>query len=219
MQQGQVGPATKLIVLVNFLLGLLFIFDDIWAEVITAAGYFPIRMLAGDGNYEGFLLPALLTPFTAAFLHGGVAHLLLNMMMLLLIGRMVEPVYGTRLFALLYALGIIAATTFETTASAYQIYGSADPNIPVVGASGALSAVIAAYAILFPNKPARDLGPIPAKIARYITLFAGWAILNLMFAFVAPQYGIQIAIWSHIGGFAAGLALAIPLLKWKYRDA
>ena len=47
----------------------------------------------------------------------------------------------------------------------------------------------------------------------------GWVILNLMLGFVGPGIGVQIAIWSHIGGFAAGLALTWPLLRWKYRKA
>jgi len=219
MPSGQIGIATKIIVAINLLLGLIFFSDEIWAQVITIGGLFPIRFIAGDGNYIGFLLPVWLTPFSAAFLHGGYMHLLINMVMLLLMGRLVEPVYGSGIFALLYACGIIAASAFEVLASMWAWYGAADPLVPAVGASGALSAVIGAYTILFPNNKPRDVGPIPAKVVRYFTLMAGWVALNMMFAFVAPGYGVQIAIWSHIGGFAAGLALALPLLQYRYRNA
>ncbi len=219
MTHGQVGNATKIILAVNAALALLFFFDDLWAEVITAAGLFPGRFTIGDGGYQGFLLPVWLTPFSAAFLHGGWAHVIVNMLMLLLMGRLVEPVYGSSIFTGLYVAGIVVSAAVEILASYLGWYGAGELFVPAVGASGALSAVIGAYMILFPNKPPRALGPIPAKPARFITLMAGWIALNMMFAFVAPQYGVQIAIWSHIGGFAAGLALATPLLRFRYRHA
>lgn len=219
MPQGQLGLATKVITAINALLALLFFFDEIWAEAITAAGLFPGRFTLGDGGYDGFLVPVWLTPFTAAFLHGGWAHVIVNMLMLLLMGRLVEPVYGAGIFAGLYGAGIVASAVMEIAAAHWGWYGSGDIFVPAVGASGALSAVIGAYTILFPNKPPRDIGFIPAKYARYMTLTLGWIVLNMMFAFIAPQYGVQIAIWSHIGGFIAGLALAMPLLRFRYRNA
>lgn len=219
MPNGQVGIATKAIIAVNLLFGLLFLFDDYWSEAITIGGLFPIRFFVGDGGYEGFLLPVLFTPISAAFLHGGWLHLAMNMLMLLLMGRFVEPVYGKGLFVFLYFAGIAGATAVELMASYFQWYGAGDPLVPIVGASGAISAVVGAYMILFPNRRPRAIGPIPAKMARYFTLMAGWVALNLMFAFIAPGYGIQIAVWSHIGGFAAGLAMALPLLQFHYRKA
>ena len=219
MPQGQLGLTTKILIGVNALLALLFFSDHIWSEAITVAGLFPGRFTGGDGGYIGFLMPVWLTPFTAAFLHGGWAHLIINMLMLLLMGRLVEPVYGAGIFAGLYAAGIAASAAFEIAAAHWGWYGASDIFVPAVGASGALSAVIGAYTILFPNKPPRDLGPIPAKYARYITLTFGWVLLNMMFAYITPQYSVQIAVWSHIGGFVAGLALAVPLLRLRYRNA
>ena len=91
--------------------------------------------------------------------------------------------------------------------------------IPVIGASGAMSAIIGAYVVLFPNKQPKNWGPIPASIARPLHLLAAWVALNLALGFVAPGLGMGIAIWSHIGGFVAGLLLARPLLLWRYRKA
>ncbi|MEE9434034.1 MAG: rhomboid family intramembrane serine protease [Sphingorhabdus sp.] len=210
--KAQLGPVTKVLLALNVALGLLFLSDQLWSNAVFAGGLFPARFTAGDSNFAGFLFPVWLTPFTAAFLHGGVGHLLVNMLMLTLMGGMVERVYGWRLFLLLYVVGIIAAAVAEIIAAPASA-------IPAIGASGAISAVIAAYVMLFPNKDAKDIGPIPAKIARPLTLMVGWVVLNLMFGFLAPDFGMNIAIWSHIGGFAAGLLLAFPLLRLKYRNA
>ncbi len=210
--RAQLGPATKVLLALNVLLGLLFLSGDIWRQAVFAGGLIPIRFTMPDVETTGFLLPVLVTPFTAAFLHGGIGHLLLNMLMLTLMGGMVERVYGWKIFLLLYVCGIVAAASAEIMA---------DPGstTPAIGASGAISAIIAAYVMLFPAKEPQPVGPIPAKIARPATLFIGWCLLNLMIGFLAPDFGINIAVWSHIGGFAAGLLLAFPLLQLKYRNA
>lgn len=96
---------------------------------------------------------------------------------------------------------------------------SADMTAPAIGASGAISAIIGAYVLLFPNAQPKAWGPIPANIARPVHLTLAWAALNLALGFVGPGLGIGIAIWSHIGGFVAGLFLARPLLLWRYRKA
>jgi membrane associated rhomboid family serine protease len=73
--------------------------------------------------------------------------------------------------------------------------------------------------LLFPNKQPKRWGPVPAAIARPLHLTLAWIGLNLAMGFVGPGLGIAIAIWSHIGGFVMGLALARPLLLWRYRNA
>ncbi len=210
--EGQIGPVTKTLIAINVAIGLVMFSDELWGRMVFAGGLFPIRFTEGSAGFDGFLLPVLLTPFTAAFMHSGLSHLLLNMMMLLLMGRFVEQVYGWRIFLLLYVIGILASAFVEVAVSP-------DPTMPVVGASGAISAVIAAYVMLFPRAKPEDLGPIPAKIAQPLKLFAGWAALNFMMQFIGATYDVVIAIWSHIGGFAAGLLLAHPLLRYKYRNA
>ena len=210
--EGQVGPVTKILIAINVAIGLVMLSDELWGRMVFAGGLFPVRFTEGSTGFDGFLLPVALTPFTAAFMHGGLSHLLLNMMMLLLMGRFVEQVYGWRIFLLLYAIGIVVSAFVEVAVSPSS-------TIPAVGASGAISAVIAAYVMLFPRAKPEGLGPIPAKIAQPLKLFAGWVALNFMMRFVGVTYGVNIAIWSHIGGFAAGLLLAHPLLRYKYRKA
>jgi membrane associated rhomboid family serine protease len=185
-----------------------------WQHAVIAGALFPARFGAGASAFAdvGFMVPAVLTPISAAFLHGGIAHVVLNMLMLLLIGKMVERVLGPFMYLLLYFIGAYAAALAEYVVA---------PNsmIPVIGASGAMSAIIGAYVVLFPNKQPKNWGPIPASIARPLHLLVAWIALNLALGFVAPGLGMGIAIWSHIGGFVAGLLLARPLLLWRYRKA
>jgi membrane associated rhomboid family serine protease len=96
---------------------------------------------------------------------------------------------------------------------------SVDMMAPAIGASGAISGIIGTFVLLFPNKKPKAWGPIPAEYARPLHLTIAWAGLNLALGFVGPSFGIAIAIWSHIGGFIAGLLLARPLLLWRYRHA
>ena len=208
------GPVTNVLVALNVAIALVLLVPVWWQHAVIAGALFPARFGAGASAFAdvGFVVPAVLTPISAAFLHGGIAHVVLNMLMLLLIGKMVERVLGPFMYLLLYFTGAYAAAFAEYVVA---------PNsmIPIVGASGAMSAIIGAYVVLFPNKQPKNWGPIPASIARPLHLLVAWVALNLALGFVAPGLGMGIAIWSHIGGFVAGLLLARPLLLWRYRKA
>lgn len=208
------GPVTNALVALNLAIAMVLLVPVWWQHAVIAGALFPARFGAGASAFAdvGFMVPAVLTPISAAFLHGGIAHVVLNMLMLLLIGKMVERVLGPFMYLLLYFIGAYAAALAEYVVA---------PNsmIPVIGASGAMSAIIGAYVVLFPNKQPKNWGPIPASIARPLHLLVAWIALNLALGFVAPGLGMGIAIWSHIGGFVAGLLLARPLLLWRYRKA
>ena len=208
------GPVTNVLVALNVAIALVLLVPVWWQHAVIAGALFPARFGAGAAAFAdvGPMVPAILTPISAAFLHGGIAHVVLNMLMLLLIGKMVERVLGPFMYLLLYLAGAYAAGLAEYVVA---------PNsmIPVIGASGAMSAIIGAYVVLFPNKQPKNWGPIPASIARPLHLLLAWVALNLALGFVAPGLGMGIAIWSHIGGFVAGLFLARPLLLWRYRKA
>jgi membrane associated rhomboid family serine protease len=188
---------------------------------VISGGLFPTRLSSGSAAFSdvGFLVPAFLTPLSAAFLHGGVAHVVMNMLMLLLIGKMVERVLGGGLYLALYIGSAYIAAAMEWFASLMAWPMSVDMMAPAIGASGAISGVIGTYVLLFPNKKPKAWGPIPAEYARPLHLTIAWAGLNLALGFVGPSLGIAIAIWPHIGGFIAGLLLARPLLLWRYRHA
>jgi membrane associated rhomboid family serine protease len=215
------GPVTNALVIINLVIATVLLVPMWWQYAVVTGGLFPVR-LSGDSSAfadVGFLVPAFLTPLTAAFLHGGIAHVILNMVMLLLIGKMVERVLGGGLYLGLYFVGAYAAAGTEWLAAVMKWPMSLDIMAPAIGASGAISAIIGAYVLLFPNQQPKSWGPIPANIARPLHLTIAWVGLNLAIGFVGPGLGIGIAIWSHIGGFVAGLLLARPLLLWRYRKA
>jgi membrane associated rhomboid family serine protease len=209
-----VGPFVKAIAAINLLLALLMLIPAIWESVMIAGALFPVRFFADPVALQGagFMLPVWLTPISAAFLHGGILHVGLNMMMLAIIAPNLERVLGEKNLIILYLVGMFAAAAAQV---------AADPNsmVPVVGASGAISALIAAHVTLFPSERPKPLGPIPGKWAHAIKLLLGWSALNLMLGFVGPSIGMTIAIWAHIGGFIAGQILTWPLLRFRYRNA
>ena len=208
------GPLTNILIAANILVGLLLLWPPAWEASVMAGALIPARFGAGDAAYSSipYLVPVWLTPFSSAFLHGSILHLVLNMAMLLLMGRMTERVLGWQGLGILYVVGMIVAAIAEFLAHPSS-------QVPVIGASGAISAVIAAYMLLFPNKEPQPWGPIPVSIARPLQLLTMWVLINLMIGFAGPGMGLGIAIWPHIGGFIAGLLLARPLLKWRYRNA
>jgi membrane associated rhomboid family serine protease len=89
----------------------------------------------------------------------------------------------------------------------------------MIGASGAISAIVGAYALLYGRSRARAIGPIPAAVVNIAWLAAGWAAINILVAWVAQSAGLGIAAGAHVGGFLAGLALMRPLLAWNWRSA
>jgi membrane associated rhomboid family serine protease len=213
MMRVSLGPFLKVVVAINVLLALLMLVPSLQQQFLLAGGLFPARFGAIAVDAGGaFMLPAWLTPLSSAFLHGGLLHLGLNMMMLAMVAPSVERVLGQTGTAILYGVGIFAA-------AAAQIASDPSSVVPMVGASGAISALIAAHVALFPKERPKPLGPIPGKWAHAVKLMLGWVVLNLMLGFVGPSIGVQIAVWAHIGGFAAGLALVWPLLRFRYRDA
>ncbi|WP_411290707.1 rhomboid family intramembrane serine protease [Sphingorhabdus sp.] len=215
------GPVTNALVVINLVIATILLVPSWWQYAVVSGGLFPIRLSGNDVAFAdvGFLIPAVLTPLSAAFLHGGVAHVVMNMLMLLLIGKIVERVLGGVPYLALYLVSTYVAAGTEWLASVMAWPMSADMMAPAIGASGAISGIIGAYVLLFPNKKPRAWGPVPAALARPLHLTLAWIALNLALGFVGPGLGIRIAIWSHIGGFVAGLLLARPLLLWRYRNA
>jgi membrane associated rhomboid family serine protease len=209
--QWQSGPLTNILLAANILVSLVLLWPGLSDQAVIAGGLIPARFTLGDGGIAG-LLPVWLTPISSAFLHDGFMHLFLNMLMLAFVGKMMERVLGWKGLLMLYCAGIIASAAAECIATPYSA-------TPVIGASGAISALLGAYVILFPNAEPKAWGPIPARFARPLQLLLLWSVINLAFGFVTPGMGYSIAVFAHIGGFAAGLVLAHPLLKWRYRNA
>ncbi|MEO9600664.1 rhomboid family intramembrane serine protease [Parasphingorhabdus sp.] len=209
-----VGKLTNGLIIANVVIFLLIWVFGWEQESILRGGLFPIR-LGGefpDLTEHGWLVPAWLTPLSSAFLHIGLMHIGFNMFMLLFCGRFVEQALGTRLMALLYVAGAYAAAFAE-------FLSNSDSMVPIVGASGAIFAILGAYAVLFARSKVDPVGPIPGHIVRIIWLTLAWIGIQLMFGFATRGSLYGIAIYAHIGGFVAGLLLVRPLLEWRFRRA
>ena len=199
--------ATLTIAIATFVAWLLAATTDLGNEAALLGGFIPARVGVAD------MLPAvLLTPLTATFVHAGIAHLGFNLLMLLFCGRSVETIVGMRGFVLLYVVGAYVA-------AAGQWAWEPDSPVPMIGASGAISAVIGAYAMLFGRNRVRVTNLRAAVWLNALWLAAAWIGLQLLVGLTFETAGARIAIFAHIGGFLAGLLLARPLLLLRYRGA
>jgi membrane associated rhomboid family serine protease len=148
------------------------------------------------------------------FFHGGLAHLLGNMLYLWLFGDNVEDRMGVVLFLVLYFFGGFVA-------SIAQIVVEPNSSIPLIGASGAIAGVLGGYLLLFPGVKVR--GIIPLGIVIRIAEWPAWVVLGLWFAVqllnglvsVGVQTGAVggVAFFSHIGGFVSGLVMTWFFMK------
>ena len=208
------GKFTNGLIIANVLIYLVIWIFGWEQQALLRGGMFPVR-LSGEvpelAAY-GWLVPAWLTPLSAAFLHSGLLHLGFNMLMLLFCGRFVEQALGSQLMAVLYVAGAYAAAIAQFAVEPASM-------IPMVGASGAISAILGAYALLFARNRVDAVGPIPGHVVRIVWLTLAWIAIQLMIG-VATSGNLQgIAIFAHIGGFVAGLLLTRPLLEWRFRGA
>lgn len=176
-----------------------------------AAGFIPVRLTTGI-EAPGFV-PALLTPFTSALLHADLLHLGLNLLMLLICGGAVERVIGAKGLFVLYLAGALAAAAAQW---------AVDPSspVPMIGASGAISAIVGAYALLFGRPRVNVADPRLARIIHVVWLAAAWTGLQFLLGFATTnEGGPRIATLAHVGGFFAGLALVKPLHRLHWRKA
>ena len=151
-------------------------------------------------------IPVWLTLLTSMFMHGGFAHLGGNMLYLFVFGDNLEDKLGHVRYFLFYLLcGILASLTHVL--SVYML--GENPLIPSLGASGAISAVMGAYLLLFPtNRVTVFFIIILIKVPAYIVLGA-WILLQIAngTGFLGGSEASGIAYAAHIGGFIAGLYL------------
>lgn len=182
-----------------------------------AGGFIPARLSAGgeaivSSTYGIGAVPVWMTPLTATLLHAGLLHLAFNMLMLGFCGRFVEVALGGPRLVLLYAVGAYAAAGAQYLADPHGL-------TPMIGASGAVSALFGAYALLFGERRGRLASHRFGKALHVLWLAAAWVGFQLLVGYATAQAGASIAVAAHIGGFLAGLALARPMLLWRHRAA
>ena len=173
-------------------------------------GFIPARLSGAAVPWPA--VPAILTPLTATLVHAGLIHLGFNLLIFVWCGQAVERVLGKTGLIVLYLIGAYAAAFAQW---------SLDPvgAVPMVGASGAISAVMGAFALSFGRAKAFTNNLRVNRWINVVWLMVAWIVLQLMMGWLAGGQGYLLATPAHVGGFAAGLVLQRPLLLWRYRKA
>ena len=179
-------------------------------EEVASFAVIPAKLLAGGAGGEmifatGVDMPERFTLITYMFLHGSWIHLLGNMLFLWVFGDNIEDAMGHLRFIMFYLMCGIFAALFHT-------WMNPESEIPLVGASGAVAGVIAAYLILHPKVKVWVLAlwRIPIRIT------AAWAIgIWIAYQFVSVLFEGEenVAWWAHIGGLLAGATLILLMRR------
>jgi membrane associated rhomboid family serine protease len=176
---------------------------------LNALGFVPSSLTGGPALSRSLGISPIATIFFSMFLHGSILHLGGNMLYLWIFGNNIEDAMGHFRFILFYLLsGVAAALTM-----AYM-----DPvsHVPMVGASGAISGVLAAYVLLYPRARVTVIIPLgiifwPLRISA-VWVVGLWFATQVLLAAVTDPSKPGIAFWAHVGGFVTGLILT-PLFK------
>ena len=143
-------------------------------------------------------VPEVVTLLTYPFFHGGWFHLIGNMLFLWVFADNIEDAYGPVSFVIFYFICAVAGGLLHLVMMPHS-------DFPLIGASGAVSGILAAYVLLFPRARIwillfmRIPVPLPA-----IWVLGGWFAVQII-SLVMTKPGENVAWWAHIGGFAAGL--------------
>jgi membrane associated rhomboid family serine protease len=222
---------TRGFVLVNYVLLaaniLAFVYelqlgDRALEEFITTWGVRSTEVIALLGGDMQLLQPVLLKSLASMFLHGGWLHILSNMLFLWIFGDNVEDNFGSLAYLIFYLLSGFGAVLVQALLTPRS-------PVPAIGASGAISGVLAAYLLLYPRASIRAVLPIPILFLfpffvpawLMIILWFGGQLLNGYASITqAAEMTGGIAYGAHIGGFVAGLVLTAffrrPMRRPRY---
>lgn len=174
---------------------------------IREFGLVPCR-LTGSCLGPSDLPSPVLTIFTSMFMHGGLFHVGGNMLYLGIFGNNVEDTLGHLRYLVFYlASGLAAALT--------QVAVGPGSDVPMVGASGAVSGVLGAYLLLFPHAHVTTLIILGFffRVVRVPALFVlgFWIVLQVLNGLGSFGASGGVAFFAHIGGFIAGMGLLLVL--------
>ncbi|MEM2896619.1 MAG: rhomboid family intramembrane serine protease [Candidatus Bathyarchaeia archaeon] len=152
------------------------------------------------------------TLFTSMFMHANWAHLLGNMLYLYIFGDNVEDAFGHTGYLIFY----IACGLAATFAHIMSLATPSEFAMGVLGASGAISGILGAYLVLYPR--AKILTLVFFVWPRIVSIPAigfliFWFIMQWLYGFLEIESGV--AYWAHIGGFVAGMILALIFARRK----
>jgi membrane associated rhomboid family serine protease len=186
---GPVTPAVKVLIFAN--VGV-FLIQQVVRELPLWFGMRPIDVVVGLELWQ---------PFTYMFLHGGISHILFNMLALWMFGTELERMWGTAFFSRYYVVcGVGAAlTTILVSFFPGSIGARLYDSVPTVGASGAIYGLLLAYGMYFPDRQIlmSFLFPVPAK---YFVMIIG----AVAFLSATGSGGDGVAHVTHLGGLAVG---------------
>ena len=202
--------ATNVIAIVTALAWVIALVIGKSEQAALALGFIPARLSGVVVPWPA--VPTILTPLSATLVHSGLIHLGFNLLVFVWCGAAVERVFGITGLLVLYVVGAYAAALAQW---------GVDPSgtVPMVGASGAISAVIGAFALSFGRAKRITSSPTLNRWINAAWLMAAWIVLQLMMGWLAGGQGYLLATPAHVGGFAVGLVLQRPLLLWRYRKA
>jgi len=178
---------------------------------VLVGGAIPYELLTFQDTWPRDLVPPPFTVLTSMFLHGGLMHLGGNMLSLWIFGNNVEDALGRGRFLLFYLLCGLAAAAAQTLATAVGAAGligadaAAVLSVPMVGASGAIAGVMAAYMVLFPHAGVHTLVIVFVLRVPAVLFIGLWFLLQVLA--VVQGGSPSVAFFAHIGGFVAGLLL------------
>ena len=203
------------IIIANFAVWLFYEIPHLQSAVFHAS-FYPCTV---NGSCHG-PEPWEISWITSMFLHGSWDHILGNMLFLAIFGKNVEDAFGpVRYLALYFAGGFVAMLT--QTAMTLWFGTAAEAQVPELGASGAIAAVLGAYFVLYPGSRVRTyifpvfLVNIPAWV--FLGLWFLYQLIEANFGlFSASANGGGVAFFAHVGGFVFGL-LAARLLSGARR--
>jgi membrane associated rhomboid family serine protease len=177
-------------------------------RIVAGLGVIPAVLFGTAGLPQGLpLVPEPITLVTSLFLHGSFLHLAGNMLFLWVFGDNVEDGMGHARFLVFFLLCGIAACLAHCLMNPLS-------TAPLIGASGAIAGVVAAYLILYPRVKVWALyfGRLPLQVpAMYAIGF--WILLQVGSAFLSGDR--DVGWFAHLGGLAAGAALT-PMLRRRY---
>lgn len=201
---------TKNLIIINVLMFLAtLLFGNTMYETL---GLFSIYGYPGESLFQPYQL------VTHMFMHGGFMHIFFNMFALWMFGSQIERALGPKRFFLFYIVTGLGAAALQLGVSYYEIQALYDEGsmqmanklrgVPMVGASGAVFGLLAAFGMLYPNQMVMlIIPPIPMKAKYFVIIFGA---IELFLGFSGQATGI--AHFAHVGGALFGV---IMILIWR----
>jgi membrane associated rhomboid family serine protease len=187
--------------------------EDGFARFVYQYGAIPYELTRFTDLPPTIDYPVWVTAFTSMFLHGSILHIAFNMLYLWVFGDNVEDAMGHGRFLLFYLISGLGALVA-------QVAMNPGSQVPMVGASGAIAGVLAAYLVLFPGGRVRVLAfvviiPLFFRLPALIVI-GFWIVMQILAGYVSLGPSTDeggVAYFAHIGGFFTGLVLVFFFRK------